>query len=116
MKTNQLLGAAGGGLLAIGTFLPMVSMFGMSFSLWQIPGQSVVAILFIIIGLAGGFCAFKGGKTMSIVSMVCGIAGAGLLLVKTEFTFAAFGIGAWLMLIGGILLIAGGAMGMKSSN
>lgn len=115
MKKNQLLGVSGGGLLAIGTFLPMISMFGMGFTLWQIPGQMIVAVLFVVLGAAAAFTAFKGGKTMSIVSLSCGAIGAILLLVKTQFTFAAFGIGAWLMLVGGILAIVGGVMGMKEN-
>ncbi|HLP10983.1 MAG TPA: hypothetical protein VK177_03565 [Flavobacteriales bacterium] len=115
MKTNQLLGVAGGLMLAIGTFLPMISFMGIGVSLWSIPGQAVVGGLFIALGLAGAFTAFKGGKTMSIVALVCGAAGFGLLMVKTQGAFGMFGIGAWLMLLGGVLLIAGGAMGMKGN-
>lgn len=116
MKTNQLLGVVGGLLLAVGTFLPMISFMGIGVKLWDIPGQSIVAILFIILGAAGALTSLKGGKTMSIVALVCGVAGAGLLLVKTQFSIAVFGIGAWLMLIGGLLLLVGGLMGMKSEN
>lgn len=116
MKTNQLLGVAGGGAMAIGTFLPLVSVFGMSFSLFSIPGQTIVAVLFILLGAAGAFTAFKGGKTMSIVSLACGAIGALLLLIKIEFNVGFMGIGGWIMLLGGILMIAGGAMGMKSAE
>lgn len=117
MKKSQLLGISGGALLAIGTFLPFISYFGHSFTLWNFPiiPQTAAAVMFIILGAVAAFTAFKGGKTMSIVSLSAGAIGAILLLVKTEFTFAVFGIGAWLILVGGVLAISGGSMGMKGN-
>jgi hypothetical protein len=103
--------------LAIGTFLPFISFFGQRFTLWDYPvaPETGAAILFVVLGVLTALVSLKGGKTMSVASLSFGIAGTLLLLVKKEFTFVMFGIGAWLMLVGGLLAIAGGTLGMKGN-
>jgi hypothetical protein len=117
MKTNQILGIAGGALMAIGVFLPLVSFMGMSMSLWdaKAAGGLVGAMAYIlpVLGIAAAVTGFMGGKQKSMMSMAAGALGLILFLVATEFRFGGAGIGLWLIILGCILAIVGGVMGMK---
>lgn len=118
MKTNQILGIAGGALMAIGVFLPLVSLGGlMSFSLWDAKAygglMGAMAYILPILGIAAAVTGFMGGKQKSMISMAAGALGLLLFLVATEFRFGGAGIGLWLIIVGCILAIVGGVMGMK---
>jgi hypothetical protein len=121
MKTNQILGIAGGLAMAIGVFLPLVSMGPMSITCWDMtagaPGLiGKIAYILLVLGIGTAVTGFMGGKQKSMISLACSALGLVLFLISTEFHFGGAGIGLWIIVLGCILGIAGGAMGMKSTN
>lgn len=114
MEKSKLLGIAGGALAVISTFLPFISIFGISTTLMA--ANSGQAILVIILGAVGAALLFKGGKTMSIISLVCGVLGLALTLYWLSKAGGMAGIGLYLMPVAFALVSVGGFLGMKSSD
>jgi hypothetical protein len=117
MKTNQILGIVGGALMIIGTVIP-----SMGITLWTMMGLAsflgliaYMAPVAAITGAAGAFFSWKGDKKSSMIALVCGAACILFMLIGSKFSFELFrSLQFILIVLGSILMIAGGAMGMKA--
>lgn len=114
MKKSQLLIVGGGALLAISTFLPFASMMGISISLFTASAGRAALMIALGAGAAGASYAGKGSKVTSIVSMVLGLIALIISGLWYSDVSAVAGLGMYLMLVSSLLVVAGGAMGMKS--
>ncbi|HYG51679.1 MAG TPA: hypothetical protein VD905_12290 [Flavobacteriales bacterium] len=110
MKTRQLTSIAGGVLLAAGTFFPFKEFMGASFNLWNYPvePQTMWAVCSLALGFMGMLFSFKQIKTLNILRVIIGLGGCAVVLLLTQGAFIHYGIGPWLMLLGGALLVISG--------
>ena len=122
-STDQLVGPIGGLILFISLFLPLVSFLGFGVSLISISG--IYAIIGIILALAGMGSAFLArenarGILQGIVGVVA-VVSMGLIVLSTFGNYSSYGIGLfqvmgigfYLFIIGGLILIVGGMMGLR---
>ena len=103
MKNQLTIG--GGALTVISMFLPFVSLFGMSVSGISIPGGE--GYLWLVCGAIIAVVGISDKKKLNILSLILGIAVAGLGLKYKIDAGELGGIGIWAMMAGGILSVVG---------
>ncbi len=102
----------GGGILTIiSMFLPFMSILGTEATGMSMGG---VAYFWIACGAIIAIVGFLGKKMLNILSLILGLAVAGLAMKYQSDAkmFGTVGIGLWLMLGGGVLAIIGSVMGL----
>ncbi len=126
---NKILGIAGGALLIIGIFLPIVSLMGFGISYFDgikaDPAKVITGIGVLVMGIIGLVFALTGKFRLLILP---GIVALGLLILdffrlKSSFSGAgdadmppelasavSIGWGMYVMILGAILLIVAGVM------
>jgi len=104
-----------GGLATVASmFLPFVSFAGVSRSAWD--GGGAETYMWIGCGLVIAICGFLGKKPLNYVSLVLGLAVAGMA-IKYKMDSGEFaGMGIWIMLAGGALAVIGSVMAMMKKT
>ncbi len=103
----------GGLLTAVSMFLPFVSLGGLSATGMDSGG---VAYLWIGCGVVMMVCGFLGKKPLNFLSLILGLAVAGLAIKYKMDAGEATGMGIWMMLAGGALGIIGSVMGLMKKS
>src|SRR5437868_13368352 len=110
---KNYLSILGGLATAASMFLPFVAFAGVSRSAFDAGGESYV---WIGCGVAMIICGFMGKKPLNYVSLILGLATAGMA-IKYKMDAGEFtGIGIWIMLAGGALAVIGSIMGLMKKT
>lgn len=105
----------GGGLLTvISMFLPFVSFMGVSVTAIKSSGNE--AYIWIGCGIVIAIVGFLGKKMLNILSLLLGLAVAGLAIKYKMDAGSMAGIGIWMMLAGGVLAVIGSVMGLMKKT
>ena len=111
---KNYLSILGGLATAASMFLPFVSFAGVSRSAWD--GGGGETYMWIGVGVAMIICGFLGKKPLNYVSLILGLATAGMA-IKYKMDSGEFaGIGIWIMLAGGALAVIGSAMALMKKT
>ena len=110
---KNYLTIVGGLAIAVAIFLPFATVLGISASLWDTGG---VGYLWLGCGVVLIICGFLGKKPLNFVSLILGLAVAGMA-VKYKIDAGEFtGIGIWIMMAGGVLAVIGSVMGLMKKT
>lgn len=119
---NRILSILGGLLVAIGVFVPFASMAGISMSMMESGGLSGnKSVVYVIMGI-GAIAALVGlvnKRFLNILNIILGLAAAGMgaLLYSGEKEKSMDpGMGTWMIIVGGVLIILGAIMGVAKKK
>lgn len=112
----NIIGLAGGGLIAIGCFLPWVSVLGFGVS----GTESSTGWLFLVVGLVIGVCYFMNKRWSNITGVVLSLLTVAWAIKQITdvggLEGASIGFGLWVMTIGAIAGLIGGVMAMRGAQ
>jgi hypothetical protein len=110
---KKYVGVAGGIVIAVSMFLPLINLLGVSMTMFK--SSSGVAIFFIASGLVISWISLTSRRWLNILSVLFGLIVC-MLAMKyysdANNSGAGIGVGIWVMLIGGMFSIVGAIMGL----
>ncbi|HCA83566.1 MAG TPA: hypothetical protein DEP18_07235 [Flavobacteriales bacterium] len=116
MDVKKQLSLVGTGMVLVSCFLPFISFFGMSISLFG--ASAGEALLVIILGAAAGGLDFmgqkQGNKMFIIIALVAAVLGLLLSLYWMMKASGMAGTGLYVMVAGFAVALAGTAMSFKN--
>jgi hypothetical protein len=113
---KKYLTMAGGATLALSMFLPFTKVYGTTINGLK---MGSVAWLYILCGLGVVAIAYVDKKKLYVAGIIIGLLSA-LLAMKYQSDMkvlkkAPIGIGLWLMLIAGVLILVGSVIAYKNA-
>lgn len=112
MNKTKIIGIVSSALVIVSAWLPWVTLAGISANGFD-GNEGQPGLFFVILGALSALCVFFGKKWSNIVAVLLALATIGLAFKYINDASSFAGYGLYIMLAGGLGVIAAAIMGLR---